>query len=1080
VSRRPFTAVREAVLRARGLEGDARAAYLESLDPALRREVASLLEAESGAPPLLETGALARGLGAELAKAVAPVAAAGLPARIGPYRIVRRIGEGGMGEVFRAEQTDPVAREVALKVVRAGLDSERVLARFEAERRAIGMMSHPYIAQVLDAGTVAGNPYFAMELIAGDPITRYCDAGRLTTRHRVELFLKVCEGVQHAHRRGILHRDLKPSNILVVEQGGVASPRIIDFGIAKALQDRSEDEPLTREGHVVGTPEYMSPEQAGAIEAPVDERSDVYALGVLLHELLVGRRPNDFRRATPLEMVRILRDATPRRPSEGMRGTPSSADAGDAVERASAEEISTSRGCTPDMLERQLRGDLDAIVVGSLGARPSQRYESVAALMVDVGRYLRGESVRGVDTAVRGGPARDNLPRALTRWIGRSEEAEACGDLLADGRLVTLTGVGGAGKTRLAVHVARERLRHFPDGLWFADLTRARDGAGVERIVADAVGAVEEPGTSLHDVLLGGLAERRCLVVLDNCEHVLEAAATIASDLLRTAPGLAILATSREALGVEGERCYQVPALSLETSVELFIDRASLVESGFRAEGRDRDSVTAICRRLEGIPLAIELAASRVKHFGLEELLERLEDRLRILSSRQRGAPARHQTLRATIQWSYDLLDPADRALLRGLSVFAGGWTLEAAHAVVAPDVDELDAVERHGRLVDKSLVHLQRSDGGRSRFQMLDMLRAFAGEQLDASEEGAALRDRHLAWCMRIVGGARDSINRSPAAARRIDREHDNILAAFAWAKSAAPADALRIVAELGNYWWSRGHAAVGLLVAREALALPVAQDASPDRARALHALGALSFFTQDVPAARVALEKSLALWEELGDRESMGPVLSGLGAVHSAEGRPDLARARFMELLELGRDLGLDVPQGIASNNLALLDQMEGDPDAARERYDYAVRIWRRLGDRVQLALSLNALSGLHLDRGDPTAALPCVVDAIGASLEVGSRLTQADALDIAGVLFVEFGDVEHAATSFGAAAALRADGVPARDPRGEDRYGAYEQRVRSALGDSRFAALLGAAADPDRISREIVGRFRERMRP
>ena len=1077
MSAHSFTAIRDATLRARALEGSARTEFLASLDEDLRRDVESLLAADPAAARLLETGALAKGLGSELAKAITTIASADIPERIGPYRIVGRIGEGGMGDVFRAEQKEPITREVALKVVRAGLDSDRVLARFEAERRAIGMMSHPYIAQVLDAGAANGRPFFVMELIEGEAITRYCDARRLTARDRLELFLKACEGVQHAHRRGILHRDLKPSNILVTVEGGIASPRIIDFGIAKALQGRAEDEPLTHEGHMVGTPEYMSPEQAGAIDAPVDERSDVYALGVLLHELLVGRRPHDFRGAAPLEMVRVLRDTDPRKPSDVFRAARSNAERGDATD-PSIEDVSTSRGCTPDMLEGQLRGDLDAIVIGSLGIQPAHRYESVAALMADVGRYLRGEPVRAIDTHERSGVAPNNLPRALTRWIGRAEETHHCTELIASDRLVTLTGAGGSGKTRLAVHVAREGLRRFPGGAWFVDLTRAHDAAGVARMMATAVGAAEAPGKSMRDLLVDALTGTRRLLVVDNCEHVLDPTGALVADLLRSVPELTVLATSREALGIEGERCYQVPVLSLETSVELFTDRASLVLSGFRVEEKERKAVLEICRRLEGIPLAIELAASRVKLFSMDELLERIGDRLRIRAARQSGAPARHQTLRATIQWSYDLLEEEDRSLLRGLSVFTGGWTLEAAHAVVAPDRGEPDVLEMHGRLVDKSLVQLQRSDGSTSRFQMLDMLRAFAMEQLGAAGDEPALRDRHLDWCMRIVDGARETINRSPAAARRIQNEHDNILVAFAWAKSAAPANALRIVAELGNFWWSRGHAAVGLPATREALALPEVQGTSPDRARALHALGALSFFTQDVPAARMALEESLAMWKEIGDRVAMGPVLSGLGHVQVEEGRLDLARATYLELLELGRSLGVDHPQGNASNNLAILDQLEGNFESARKQYEIAIGIWRRIGDRVQLALSSNDLGGLHIDVGRPERSLPCVVDALAASLEVGSRITQADALDVSGAAFMELGEHERAATAFGAAAALRADGVHPREVRNVKRYAAYENRLEATLGASRYREMFAAAADPDRVSRDILEACRARI--
>jgi serine/threonine protein kinase/tetratricopeptide (TPR) repeat protein len=350
--------------------------------PELRQRVEVLLQAHqeagtSGPQPSLEDAAPRDGAGA----------AEGPGTRIGPYKLLERIGEGGMGEVWMAEQTEPVRRRVALKVIKAGMDSAQVVARFEAERQALALMDHPNIAKVLDGGTTAGGrPYFVMELVKGTPITRYCDDHRLTPRQRLELFLPVCLAIQHAHQKGIIHRDVKPSNVLVAPYDGRPVVKVIDFGVAKATGQRLTERTLfTAFGSVVGTLEYMSPEQAELNNQDIDTRSDIYSLGVLLYELLTGTTPLDrkqLKQAAFTEMLRIIREEEPPKPSTRLSDS-----------KDSLPSISAQRQMEPAKLTKLVRGELDWIVMKALEKDRSRRYETANGLARDIERYLADEMV---------------------------------------------------------------------------------------------------------------------------------------------------------------------------------------------------------------------------------------------------------------------------------------------------------------------------------------------------------------------------------------------------------------------------------------------------------------------------------------------------------------------------------------------------------------------------------------------------------------------------------------------------------------------------------------------------------------
>ena len=362
-----FARVATVVAGVHGLDGTARAAYLDAAcagDPALRAEVESLLAQDAALPPLLATAGALVALAATAD--IESGAEAETPPAIGGYRLLGVLGQGGMGTVYRAAQTVPLHRDVALKLVRRGLDTDRIIARFAAERQTLALMDHPAIARVIDAGASDdGRPYFVMELVEGTPITTLCEARRLALDDRLALFLAVCAGVQHAHPKGVIHRDLKPSNVLVRDQDGRLVPKIIDFGITKAIGDDTQGTLLTKPGDVMGTPEYMSPEQAGVFESGVDTRTDVYSLGVILYELLTGTRPYVFTTGTIAEIQRVLADTPAPRPSAAAPAR-----------------------------RRELAGDLDNIVLKALAKAPADRYGSVEQFADDVRRHLDGLPVR--------------------------------------------------------------------------------------------------------------------------------------------------------------------------------------------------------------------------------------------------------------------------------------------------------------------------------------------------------------------------------------------------------------------------------------------------------------------------------------------------------------------------------------------------------------------------------------------------------------------------------------------------------------------------------------------------------------
>jgi len=527
------------------------------------------------------------------------------------------------------------------------------------------------------------------------------------------------------------------------------------------------------------------------------------------------------------------------------------------------------------------------------------------------------ENVTGINAVLVAGAGVDageqvpaaNLPVQLTSFIGRDAEMTQVRALLQDNRLVTLTGAGGVGKTRLALQVAAEVLTWFPAGVWHVDLAPLTDAAVVAVAVARALGLPDEVGRSPMAMMAGFIGARRALVVLDNCEHLLEPCAVLAEDLLRACPGLVILATSREPVGVAAEATWRVPSLPLATeAVELFADRAQRARPGFAITAENGEAVAEICRRLDGIPLALELAAARLRAFSPSEVAAGLHDRFRLLTGGSRTAVRRQQTLRASVDWSHALLTEPERILFRRLASFAGGFDLEAAQVVGAGDgLDRHQVLDQLALLVDKSLVAAEESQAA-TRYRLLETIRQYAAEKLGDSGEADQVRTRHRDHYAALAARLGPPADGDPRRLiRRLEADMDNLRAAFGWSLELSDAEtALRLTSSLQPLWLGRCRMLEGLawfdavLAAQPAAEEPIAAEV---RARALADAAVLADWAGTAPRLTQA-EEAVALARELGDPVLLGRAL--LGAGYSAGLLAEAGRPYFAEASALARQAG------------------------------------------------------------------------------------------------------------------------------------------------------------------------------
>jgi predicted ATPase len=705
----------------------------------------------------------------------------------------------------------------------------------------------------------------------------------------------------------------------------------------------------------------------------------------------------------------------------------------------------------------------------------------------------------------------NNLPRQLTSFIGREQEIAAVKRQLSRMRLISLVGAGGSGKTRLALQAVSDLLEQYPDGVWFVELEAVADPSLIPQTVAATLGVREEPGRSLTATLADFLHSRSVLLLLDNCEQVIVACAQLAQALLRSCSNLRVLATSREALGITGEAVERVAPLSLPgeealalagtglaaaalryEAVRLFVDRAGSVLPGYALTDQHAPVVAQLCRRLDGIPLALELAAARVKVLTVEQIAQRLDDRFRLLTGGSRTVLPRQQTLRAAIDWSYELLTEQERALLRRLAVFTGGWTLEAAEAVCAgEEIEAWEVLDLLTQLADKSLVIVAEAGDGESRYSLLETIREYGRGCLEKSGEGEPIQRRHAQFFLGMIeqpeGGER-------AQLERLERERGNLRAAMAWlVKRDEPEELFRLATGLYDFWYLRGYWSEGRERLAEVLALPSLS--AEARAMLLRKAGQLAWLQADYPAAHTLLEQSVVLYRKRGNIEDLPSSLNALGEMARTQGDYPTARVYFEESLGLLRSRGDKAGIAWALQALGEVAHAQGDATAhalmeeslgffqeageqrgvssvlsymgeearsrgelpvARSFHEASLAIRRELGHKGGIAGSLGQLGAVAATEGDYERARALYRECLALRRELGDRGSMAVCLErLAGLAAIQE-EPERAARLFGAAEALREQLGAPLPPSDRADYERYLATVRAGLDETAFAAL------------------------
>ncbi|MFE5700519.1 protein kinase [Rhodococcus koreensis] len=975
---------------------------------------------------------------------------------------VQEIGRGGFGVVYRCTQED-LDRTVAVKVLTVDLDEEN-RARFFREQRAMGRLTgHPNIVNILQVGaTDSGRPYIVMPYHPQDSLeARVRKGGPLPLDEALRLGVKMAGAVESAHRLAILHRDVKPANILLTDYD---EPELADFGIAHIAGGFE-----TATGAVTGSPAYTAPEVLGG--EPPSPAADVYGLGVTLFSALTGHAAFE-RRSGEQVVAQFLRITTQAVPDLREHGIPEDVSA--VIARAMSREPGQRPATAAAFGEELRRIQLDhGFPVDEMALRTpvADAVDAAVSGRGSVSRGARRSRTPSVSGATGEPGATGSLHLELTSFVGRRHELTEVKNLLAKARLVTLTGIGGVGKTRLALRVAAAVQREYADGARLVELGELRDESSLVDAIVGAVGLRDHSPRPLQEVLVEFLAPREVLVILDNCEHLVEAVAELAETLLRVCPGLRILATSREPLGIGGEAVLRVPPLAVPDperkpslrglpkydAVSLFAERAAAAVPGFAITEDNAAAVAGICHRLDGLPLPIELAAARLRAMSPEQILGRLTDRYTLLTRGNRGAPTRQQTLRLCIDWSFELCTAGEQLVWGRVAVFAGSFELDAAEQVCGADLETGELLDTLTSLVEKSIL-IREESGSVVRLRMLGTLREYGYEKLEQTGEAVALRRRHRDWyeALALDAEAEWISARQLDWIARLKREQPNLREALEFSVDDDPAAGLRTAAALFLFWGSQGLYNEG----RRWIDLLLARHAGPptyDSIKALFRDSVMADVQGDLQAGAALVEEARTLTAHTSDPMMRAVVDYADGMLAVCSG--DLARActHLESALAEFRTRGDRTLETSVLFPLGLAYGLSGRTDQAIECHERALSITERYGETMYRSYSLWALGIVVWQQGDADRAVRLLEQSLELTRKVHSPRLATACLESLAWIACERRDAARAAVLMGAADGLaRSVGSTAVIYSTLSAYHRNcDQTARKELGDKAFAA-------------------------
>ena len=931
------------------------------------------------------------------------------------YFLQQEIGAGGMGSVFLGQDIQQ-KQQVAIKHLKPELARPDLVERFQREGEALRKLNHPNIVGMLDNVEEEGQHYLVMEYVAGGDLSDILDEGSLSLEKIISLAIDVCDALTRAHRVGIIHRDLKPPNVLIATDG---TPRLTDFGIAHVI----EKERVTETGAIIGTLDYVPPEVLNG--ESIDTRADIWAFGVMLFEMLAGQRP--FTGDGVIEIINAI--ATQPIPDL------------EALQPDAPVEL-------VDLVYRMLERDRNARI-------SSMRH--VGAALEDI---LHGRSVQAALPSTRFAPpapdvlhpARHNLPVQTTPFIGREAELAALKQLLdnPEVHLVTIAGPGGMGKTRLALESAASQINNHRDGVFLIELAPLSTVEGIVPATADAVGyQFQSDGRDQKQQLLDYLHNKKMLLVLDNFEHLM-AGATLTTDILQAAPGIHILATSRQRLHQSAEHLFnlhgmdfpawETPDDALEfAAVKLFLQSARRVVPDYAVTTENMGHIARICKLVQGMPLGIVLAASWVSMLGPDEIAHEIQQNVEFLEADMGDLPERHRSIRAACDYSWKLMTEAEQQLFARLGVFQGGFTREAAQAVAGADLRGLMS------LGNKSIIERDAETG---RYNMHELLRLYAQQRLGPDE--AQIRDVHLQYFLEWAVESVDKRWGNDAAEwfDQTEREMPNVRLAIARAVENGDAEiALKLVNALWWYWFRHGAGREAKGYFEQALAL--SQKDTPAYAYACLNLGTIlamlgdfgqamrlqdeaatlaekfdvpvvkatlvwtqTFRTSDYDEAVPLFEQALDLLGHQVDDMRRSAILISYGDRVRVQGDLEKAEQVYQECLTLSRETRFTESFVDSTGNLGRIAILKRDYDRATDLIEDAVREARRNGTRVLVGHWLLQLGALELFRGLLENAEQHISDSLAIQEDGGQKMGISHAQHLLAYVALQKGDIHEAA--------------------------------------------------------------------